>query len=114
MDLGQKYKAYLEEKHDTKVLETSNAFMTYQLAGDTVTIDILYVDKAARKSGEGTAIWEVLKEMLPENVHTCFAEIDIFTHSPEVPLVAFIKRGFKILKLDGSKIVIYNKFRGEV
>jgi len=112
--LGDKYTEYLLEKFNTLVHESDNAFITYQFIGDdTVSIDLLHVDKEHRKTGEGTKIWEEFKACMPEKVHTCVAEIETHSNVPEVPLLAFIKRGFKILNLEGSKIIIYNKFRGE-
>lgn len=110
-DLGQKYTEYLAEKFDTHIHETEHAFIAYKKFDEHVFIDILHVDKEHRREGEGTRIWESFKEILPPDVHTCVAEIDIMSHNPETPLVAFIKRGFKVLALEGSKIKIYNKFR---
>lgn len=113
ISLGQKYSDYLAEKFDTYVFESENAFITYKTQGEIVFIDILHVDKDHRQEGEGTKIWEEFKKSLPETVTTCVAEIETSSHNPEIPVVAFIKRGFKILGLEGSKIKIYNKFRGE-
>lgn len=112
--LGQKYTEYLKEKFNTHVFESEHAFIAYQFIGENlVYIDVLHVDGEHRRSGEGTKIWEAFKESLPENIDICTAEIETLSNGPEVALMAFIKRGFKVLGLEGSKIKIYNKFRGE-
>jgi GNAT superfamily N-acetyltransferase len=114
MNLGDRYRGYLLEKFNMHVFESDHGFIAYRLYGDKfVEIDILFIDKDCRKQGEGTAIWEEFKKTLPENVSVCTAEIDTLSNGPEGALVAFIKRGFKILNLEGSKIRIYNNFRGE-
>ena len=114
-DLGTKYAEYLSEKFNTYIHESEHAFIAYQYIGENIVqIDVLHVDKEHRENGEGTSIWESFKKILPEKVDTCIAEIETLSNNPEIPLVAFIKRGFKVLSLDGSKIRIYNKFKGAV
>ena len=105
----QLYKLYEAEKYGRKVISDSDGFITYNMYDDgSMYINTLFVKSEARMSGKGKELEDRAIEKEKPDIVIC--DIDLNANNPEQSLAQIIfKAGYKILRLEENKIVLYRK-----
>ena len=102
----EKYAKYLKEKYNRKVLESKHGFITYEMYSDrSCLIDILWVSKEKRGTGEGRKLEKSLIDK--EKPKVIFCEVDKYSKEWELALTILVKGGYSIYEEYDHKFVLF-------
>lgn len=90
-----------------KIIKETFGFVAYQIFGENCYLEHMYVQKALRKSDYGTRLLQSLEDKARESGCTLlYTTISIERGTPEITMIAAMKRGFKFARSDESTIFL--------
>lgn len=98
-------KKFQEERYDRKYIENLSGYICYQSYDDgSLYVYELFVLPEKRKTSVGTLLeWKLIDKEKPRVI---YCDVELKADNPEVALIAFMKRGYKIDQLLGDRIVL--------
>jgi GNAT superfamily N-acetyltransferase len=105
----QKYKDYIYEKYNRKVIEVEHGFIDYEKFDDgSIYIYTLYVVPEARNQGTGKLLEDMVVE--EENPTVLFCDIDKDSNNWILALVQICKKAdYKVYEDLKDKVVLYKE-----
>lgn len=98
---------YSKERLNQHTIEWENAFISYTIEGQICVIQELYVRPSARKLGVGSKLARLVEdEAKRQGCTNVWLQVDVLANGSTEALAASIAYGFKLLTLEGSRIIL--------
>lgn len=99
------YADYLREYEGKSVFETEDGFASYECAGDSCYIDVIYVKPEKRQTGEASKIADSIVELVkPQGITKLIGSVDLQGKTPTTSMKVLLGYGMKVVRTDGMMI----------
>lgn len=106
------YADYLKEREGMNLIVSEAGFISYCVLDSQLFIGDLYVDQAARRSGEGKAlIKEVEKIALESGCSFIFGIVRMTALQANEVLKIFLLNGAEVFKVEGQNIFVRREIK---
>jgi len=110
MSVGDMYIAYMIERENLSIHEDEFGLVTYKIKGDECFIQDVYVMPGHRNDGVAQRmVKQVELFAMYSGCKMLLTQSDLKANGPELGVAAILKYGFKFLKIEDNRLVLFYK-----